>query len=71
MPSCPRCGTRNTLIPERDRYGPYASCWVCGYVAEEPQASCPLEYVLEDGMSRRREPSIGGGGRGVKVKVRL
>lgn len=57
-PTCPRC--RSLLRTERDVYGTYSSCLMCGYVHEwgRPPADLRSAAAPAPGQ-RRREPSHG------------
>ena len=68
---CPRC--KGSMIPERDWYGEFATCFVCGYVYEPTlydtrQEVDQVEQDKEDGKRERgRRPSHGQGDRLIKL----
>lgn len=68
---CPRC--KGSMIPETDRHGKYATCFVCGYVYEPTHEDARLEIEVDQQeknkgeRKRGRRPSHGQGKNLIKL----
>lgn len=60
MTTCPHCNQSNAVITDRDLYGPYEKCMMCGwYGYTEPAPEIPIEFVKPVARRTHKRYSFG------------
>ena len=54
-PSCPRCGSGQSLTSRGDFYGEYLACLMCGWNGEADEFGNPIMVVIPPPPIKRRK----------------